>query len=373
MRIGIPKENNKEEKRVGLAPAGVDSLIRKGHTIFVESGAGEGSHFSDEDYRKTGANIVFTSEEVYRRSEMIVKASPLTKIEADLLQEDQILFSFLHLSVGEKQIVNKLLAKNVTAISYELIEDGGGLPVLHSMSEIAGPLSIQVAEKYLETSAKGGRGILLGGITGVAPAAVVILGAGVVGTTAARAAIGRGAQVILIDRDLNRLRKIEMTFGKKITTVVANPYTVSRGVKFADVLIGAVLIKGEKTPHLVTEDMVKEMKEGAVIVDVSIDQGGCIETSRITTLSDPVYQRYNVIHYCVPNMPALVSRTASYGLNNSAIGYIQDIADNGLSNALIGNNGLSKGVCTHNGYCSNESIANIFNLEFRKLRIFITN
>ncbi len=373
MRIGIPKENIKEEKRVGLAPAGVDTLIRLGHTVFFERGAGEGSQFTDEDYSKVGATIVFSAEEVFKRSELVAKVQPLTEIEANLLQEEQILFTFLHLAVAKKSILENMLEKNVTAVGYELIEDSQGLPVLHAMSEIAGPLAIQISERYLESSVKGGRGILMGGITGVAPAAVVILGAGVVGTTAARAALGRGAQVIVIDKDLNRLRMIDSLFPGKLTTVMANPYTVSRGVRFADVLIGAVLIKGEKTPHLVTEAMIKEMKKGAVVVDVSIDQGGCIETSRITSLSDPVFIFKDVIHYCVPNMPALVSRTASYGLNNAAIGYIQDIAEHGLANALLGDPGLSKGVCTYKAICTNEAIANIFNVEYRKLRIFSTN
>jgi alanine dehydrogenase len=372
MRIGIPKESILE-KRVALAPAGVDSLVRSGHTVYIQSGAGEGSHFSDEDYNSIGATIVYTEEEIYRRSELLAKVAPLTESQAELLQENQILFSGLHLAVGKKYIIEKLLSKNVTAIGYELIEDNDRLPVLHSMSEIAGPLAIQVAERYLESYSKGGRGILLGGITGVAPAAVVIIGAGVVGTTAARAAIGRGAQVIIIDKDLNRLRRVDNFFRKKVTTVMANPYTVSRGVNFADVLIGAVLIKGEKTPHIVNESMVKEMKKGSVIVDVSIDQGGCIETSRITSLNDPTYVLHDVIHYCVPNMPALVSRTASYGLNNAAIGYIMNIAENGLSNALLGDTGLSKGVCTYKGYCSNEAIANTFNIEYRRLRVFSTN
>jgi alanine dehydrogenase len=373
MKIGIPKENTQLERRVGLAPAGVDSLIRAGHTVFVQSGAGDGSHFTDEDYIKTGATIVYNADEIYLRSEIVIKVAPITNLENNLLQENQILFSSLHLAVGRKSIIEGLLKKNITAIAYELIENTEGLPVLHSMSEIAGPLSIQVAEKYLESYGKVGRGILLGGITGVAPAAVVILGAGVVGTTAVRAALGRGAQVIVIDKDLNRLRKIDAAFNKRVTTVMANPYTITRGVKFADVLIGAVLIKGEKTPHLVTEEMVSQMKKGAVIVDVSIDQGGCIETSRITSLADPVFIYKDVIHYCVPNMPALVSRTASYGLTNAALPYIQNIADNGLSNALLGDDGLGKGVCTYNGYCSNEAIANVFDLEYRKLRVFSTN
>jgi alanine dehydrogenase len=235
------------------------------------------------------------------------------------------------------------------------------------MSEIAGQLAIQVAERYLESYTKGGRGVLLGGITGVAPAAVVILGAGVVGITAARAAVGRGAQVIVIDKDLARLRQVESEFHRGITTVIANPYTISRGVKFADVLIGAVLIKGEKTPHLVNEE------KGAVIVDVSIDQGGCIETSRITTISDPVYVLHNVIHYCVPNMPALVSRTASYGLNNASLNYIHNIADNGLSNALMEDEGLAKGVCTYRGLCTNESLSHTFDIEYKKIHLFSIN
>jgi alanine dehydrogenase len=373
MRIGIPKENHKDERRVALTPAGVDALTRSGHTVYIESGAGEGSNFSNEDYQKTGASIAYNRDEVFHKSELIAKVASLTEEEADLIQENQVLFSFFHLAVGRKKIINALLNKKVTAIGYELIEKNGSLPVLHSMSEIAGQLAIQAAERCLESFNKGGRGILLGGIPGVAPAAVVILGAGVVGTTAVKAALGRGAHVIVLDKDLFRLRELEAHFKKRITTVMANPYTISRGVKFADVLIGAVLIKGEKAPHLVSEEMVKQMKKGAVIVDVSIDQGGCIETSRLTTITDPVFIKHDIIHYCVPNMPSLVSRTASYGLNNSAITYIQNIAENGLANALLEDPGLSKGVCTYQGYCSNESIANIFNVEFKRLRVFSTN
>ncbi|MFO7525207.1 MAG: alanine dehydrogenase [Ignavibacteriaceae bacterium] len=374
MRIGIPRETLYEEKRVVLTPAGVDALVRAGHTVYFERGAGEESHFRDEEYEKVGAQIVYGAEEAFKRAEMVVKVAPLTVEESKLLQENQILFSFLHLAVGKKLVTETLLNKKITAIGYELVEDEEDrLPVLHSMSEIAGQLAIQVAERQLESFSKGSRGILLGGITGVAPAAVVIIGAGVVGVTAARAALGRGAQVIILDKDLNRLREMDSRFGKRVTTVMANPYTISRGVKFADVLIGAVLIKGEIAPHIVSEEMVKEMKRGAVIVDVSIDQGGCIETSRITTLSDPVYQMHDVIHYCVPNMPAIVARTASYGINNAVIDYVLDIAGNGLSNALLGDAGLSKGVCTYKGYCTNESLANIFNFEYRRLHVFSTN
>jgi alanine dehydrogenase len=373
MRIGIPTETRWEERRVALAPAGVDSLVRSGHTVYLQSGAGESSHFSDEDYRNVEATIVYNAEEVFGRSELVAKVAPITQDEAELIVDNQILLSFLHLAVGRKNIVDKLLQKKVTAIGLELIERDSQLPILQSMSEIAGPLSIQVAERYLESYTKDGRGILLGGITGVAPAAIVIIGAGVVGITAARAALGRGAQVIMIDRDLDRLRQLENEFHRGITTVMANPYTISRGVRFADVLIGAVLIKGEKTPHVVNEEMVKQMKKGAVIVDVSIDQGGCIETSRITTISDPVYTMHNVIHYCVPNMPALVSRTASYGLTNASLDYIINIAENGLSNALMEDEGLTKGVCTYQGTCTNEFLASSFDLDYKKIHIFSTN
>lgn len=373
MRIGIPKETLREEKRVALAPAGINTLVKSGHTVFIETGAGLESHFTDDEYRAVGANIVYNAEEVYHRSEMIVKVAPLTEEEADMLQEEQTIFSFLYLAVGKKSIIEKLLAKKVTAIAYELIEKDEQLPVLQSMSEIAGQLAVQVGERFLGSDSKFGRGILMGGIAGVAPAAVVIIGAGVVGFNAARSAFARGAHVIVLDKDLRRLRKINDDISKSITTVAANQYTIARGVKFADLLIGAVQIKAGKTPHIVTEEMVKTMKKGAVIIDVSIDQGGCVETSRPTTISDPIFVMHNVIHYCVPNMPALVSRSASYGLTNASMEYIGEIADNGLSRALLSDAGLAKGVCTYKGFCTNENIADAFGIEYRRLHIFSTN
>jgi len=373
MRIGIPKETLREEKRVGLAPAGVDALTRAGHTVFVETEAGLGSHFSDQEYLNAGATIVYSCEEVFQRAELITKVTPLTNEIADLVQENQIIFSFLHLSVGKKYVIDQLLQKKATAISYELIEKNDQLPVLQTISEIAGQLAVQIGSKFLKSNVPEGRGILMGGIPGVAPAAVVILGAGVVGLNAARAAYAQGAQVIVLDNDLRRLRRVEKAISKNISTVVANPMTISRGVKFADLFIGAVQVKGEKSPSIISEEMVKTMKKGAVIIDVAIDQGGCVETSYPTTLSNPIYVKHNVIHYCVPNMPALVSRTASYGLTNASLEYILNIADNGLSNSLLGDVGLSKGVCTYNGSCSNEVVAETFDLEYRRLHIFSTN
>ncbi|MBK8945910.1 MAG: alanine dehydrogenase [Ignavibacteriae bacterium] len=373
MRIGIPKETLREEKRVAIAPAGVDALVKAGHSIFIETQAGIGSHFTDQDYVNVGAAIVYSPEEVFQRAELIAKVTPLTDEVANLIQENQIIFSFLHLSVGKKNIMEKLIEKKAVAISYELIEKNDQLPVLQTISEIAGQLAIQIGSKYLKSDVPSGRGILLGGIPGVAPAAVVILGAGVVGFNAARTAYSLGAQVIVLDTDLRRLRRIENSVSKNITTVVANPLTIARGIKFADLFIGAVQIKGEKSPNIITEEMVKSMKKGSVIVDVSIDQGGCVETSYPTTLSDPIFIKHDVIHYCVPNIPALVARTASYGLTNASLEYIMNIADNGLSNALLGDLGLSRGVCTYMGTCTNEVIAETFDLEYRRLHIFSTN
>lgn len=373
MRIGIPKETVYEEKRVALAPAGVDTLVRQGHTVYVETGAGTGSHFTDLEFEKVGAQIVYTTEEVFHRAELIAKIAPLTEEEADLLIDDQILFSFLHLAIGKRKTIDVLLKKKITAISYELIEKNGQLPVLQCMSEIAGQVAVHIGEKFLKSDIPDSRGILIGGLTGVAPAAVVILGAGVVGLNAARASIGRGAQVIVLDKNLYRLRRLENILGKNITTVAANPYTIARGAKFADILIGAIQTKGAKSPHIVTEEMVKSMKKSSIIIDIAIDQGGCVETSYPTTLSDPIFRKHNVIHYCVPNMPSLVSRTASYGLTNASISYLNEIANNGLTNALLTNKGLANGVCFHQGLCSNKMLAEIFNLEFRRLHIFSTN
>lgn len=373
MRIGIPTETLSDEKRVALAPAGVDALVRAGHSVFIQSGAGIGSHFTDDEYRNLGANIVYNAEEVYQRAELIAKVAPLTEQEVDMMQEEQILFSFLHLAVRKKNIIEKLLQKRIVAVAYELIEKDDQFPIQHSMSEIAGQLAVQAGERYFRSDTPNSRGVLLGGITGVAPAAVVIIGAGTVGYNAARAAHARGAQVIVLDRDLVKLRRIETTLSKNVTTVALNQYTLARGVKFADLLITGIQIQAEKAPNIVTEAMVKTMKKGAVIVDVSIDQGGCVETSHPTTISEPMFIMHDVIHYCVPNMPALVPRTASFGLTNSSIEYIQEIADNGLNNALLGDSGLAKGVCTYTGFISNESIADTFNLEYRRLHLFSKN
>ncbi len=373
MRIGILKETHFEEKRVALTPAGVKALVDRGHQVFIEKDAGSQSKFTNDEYEKVGARLVYSAEELINRSELILKVAPFTVDEANKLNPEQIVFSFLHLFMRRK-VLEIFLEKKVTSIGFELVEDSkGNLPILSVMSEIAGQMSIQIAAQYLENRFDVSRGILLGGIAGVAPAAVVILGAGTVGTNAARTALAYGAHVIILDKDIYKLKAIEEKLGKQIVTVALNEYTIERAVKFADVLIGAVLIKGEKTPHIVTEEMVKSMKHGAVIIDVSIDQGGCIATSRPTTISNPVFIAHNVIHYCVPNIPAIVSRTASYGLNNIVIDYVLDIAEYGLEEAIKANNGLIKGVCTLNGFCTNETLAVLFDLEYKKLIFFPQN
>jgi alanine dehydrogenase len=364
MNIGIAKEHPERERRTALAPAGVQLLSESGHTVYVESGAGLQARFSDDNYINVGGRIVYSTDEVYHRSDMILKVTPPSEHDCDLLDQSQILLSFLHMAVARRQVVDKLLQKRVTAIGYELIEDeSGSLPILHSMSEIAGQMCAYIAARYLESN-NGGRGILLGGIAGIPPAAVVILGAGVVGQAAARAALGVGAQVIILDKDMSRLRNIERLFEKRVTTALSNTYNIAKGVRFADVLIGAVRLKGEKAPHLVTEEMVKTMKPGAVLIDVSIDQGGCVETSRPTTFADPAYVLHGVIHYCVPNIPSSAGRTASYGLTNAILPFLLEIADKGIEYALDSNRGLANGTCVYKGVCTNSSVAKIFDLPY---------
>ena len=373
MRIGIPKETFPDEKRVALAPAGVHQLVKAGHTVYIETMAGSQSKFCDDDYERVGAKIVYSASEAFRRGDIVAKVAPLNQEEVEYLEEGQILFSFLRMAYTRDDLLKRVIRKKISAIAYEFIGKNGYLPVLETMTEIAGKLAIQVGERYLGSDIASSRGILIGGLPGVAPAAVVILGAGLVGFSAAKAALGRGAQVIVLDNDIHKLRRLQITLGSGITTVAANPYTIARGVSFADIVVGAAQVRGGRAPHLVTEEMVKEMKKGAVIVDVSIDQGGTFETSRPTTISDPIFVKHDVIHYCVPNMPSMVSRSASYGLTNSTIDFLTMIANNGLDEVMMSEESVANGVWAHNGYCTNEFLTETFNLEFKKLRIFPTN
>ncbi len=367
MNIGILKEEVSVERRVALSPAGVEVLTATGHNIFVLHQEGTRAIYRDEDYQISGATISYSVEEIINRSEIVLKVSPPTEVELNMLGEGQTLFSFLHLAVSRRKILEMFLARKVTAIAFELIENPkGDLAVLQVMSEIAGQLAIQAGAHFLQARL-GGRGTLLGSVPGIPPANVVILGAGTVGRTAARVALGMGANVTVLDKDLTRLREIEHLFQWKISTSMATSYHIARAVRFADVAIGAVLLKGEKAPHLITEAMVKEMKPGSVIIDASIDQGGCVETSRPTTIDDPVFILHGVLHYCVPNMPATVARTATMGLTNALLPYILEVGEMGIVNALRQNLGLGKGVCTYDGYCTNEAIARVFDFKAKSL------
>lgn len=363
MNIGIVNEQSEKENRVSLTPSGVHTLVELGANVYIEKGAGDLGRFGDDEFEEAGATIVYRPDEAIGRADLLLKVSRPSIEELDMLREGQTVFSFLHLTVAGKSYLRKLIDRNIVSVGFELVEDGSTLPILHSMSEIAGSMAVQVASRYLETT-QGGRGLMLGGIAGVPPSAVVILGAGVVGMTAAQEALGAGAQVIMLDIDVKRLRNVEHMFQRRITTAVANQYNLSRAVQYADVFIGAILIKGERAPVVVTEEMVKTMKSGAVIVDVSIDQGGCVETSRPTTFVEPVYVVHDVIHYCVPNMPAAVARTATTGLNNALLPYIEHIVKHDIRKSLLEIPGFNKGVCTFNGKCTNEQLAGTYEYDY---------
>ncbi|HTY37822.1 MAG TPA: alanine dehydrogenase [Bacteroidota bacterium] len=367
MNIGILKEEASIERRVALSPAGVQDLTSEGHKVFVLHQDGARAIFRDEDYQISGATITYSPEEIINRSDVVLKVSPPTDSELQLLHEGQTLFSSLHLAVSRRKVLEKLLEAKVTAVALELIEnERGDLSLLQVMSEIAGQIAIQVGAHFLQAG-QGGRGTLLGSLPGIPPANVVILGAGTVGRTAARIALGMGANVTVLDKDLSRLRELENLFQWKISTNLSTSYHVSRSVRFADVVIGAVLLKAEKAPHVVSEAMVKEMKPGSVIIDASIDQGGCVETSRPTTIDDPVFVMHGVTHYCVPNMPAVVARTATMAMTNALMPYIQQVSEQGIAKALKENSGLSKGVCTHKGVCTNPVIARIFDFKTQQI------
>ncbi|MDE3058049.1 MAG: alanine dehydrogenase [Bacteroidota bacterium] len=373
MNFGVLKEDRRLERRVALSPAGVQSLTAAGNRVFVEQHAGLLSMFNDTEYVAAGAVIVYSAEETIARSQVVLKISPPTNGDLSLLGAGQVFFSAFHLVVSDRKITEGLLAKKTTAITYELIEDNrGSLPVLQAMSEIGGQLSIQVAAHFLQGE-EGGRGILLGGIPGIPPASVVILGAGTVGRTAARVALGVGAAVTVLDSDLSRLREIEHHFHWKVATALATDVNVARAVQFADVVIGAVLLKGARAPHVVSEEMVKTMKAGSVIVDVAIDQGGCIETSRPTTIDDPVFIEHGVVHFCVPNMPAMVSRTATVALTNAILPYLHSLGESGIEHALRLDPGFAKGACTFNGFCTNRTVSNVFKLPYKDLQIHLAS
>lgn len=356
MLIGVPKEVKDHESRVGIVPSGVKALVDAGHKVIVETNAGELSSMPDEDYKAAGAEIVASAAEVWKRADMIVKVKEPVEKEFPHLRDDLVLFTYLHLA-PLPDLTNELQKKKVTGIAYETIRDRAGtLPLLTPMSEVAGRMSVQVGATYLEKE-RGGRGVLLGGIPGVPPARVVVIGGGIVGTNAAKIALGMGAIVTIIDLNLNRLRELDDIFGGRVYTLASNSYTIAKATSSADLVIGGVLIPGASAPKLVTREMVSNMKRGAVIVDVAIDQGGCIETAKPTTHSDPAYVVDGVVHYCVTNMPAAVPHTSTLGLTNATLPYVIKLAKMGPTAAIKSDIGIAEGVNTFQGSVTYEAVA----------------
>lgn len=366
MIIGVPKEIKDNENRVSLTPAGAYDLVHSGHTVLVETGAGAGSGFSDEDYIAVGARIVPSAREAWE-AEMVMKVKEPLPSEYGYFRKGQILFTFLHLA-AEPELTKALMEKGVVAIAYETIQlDDGSLPVLTPMSEVAGRMSVQIGAHFLENHA-GGKGLLLGGVPGVAPANVVIIGGGVVGTNAAKMALGLGADVTILDTNVNRLRQLNDLFDGKAKTCISNRFNLEEQVKRADLLIGAVLIPGARTPRIVSENMVKQMKEGSVIIDVAVDQGGAIETiDRITTHSNPVYVKHGVIHYAVANIPGAVARTSTMALSNVTVPYALQIANKGYEQAIFDNPALAKGLNVISGKVTYKAVAEAHNLPYTPL------
>jgi alanine dehydrogenase len=371
MIIGVPKEVKDNEFRVGLVPAGVKALIELGNTVYIQAGAGVGSGIQDDDYAQAGALICGDGDQVWSRAEMIVKVKEPVPEEYSLLRENQTLFTFLHLA-PLPELTQTLLAKKITGIAYETItEEDGSLPLLTPMSEVAGRMAIQIGAQYLERS-QGGRGILLGGVPGVPPAQVVIVGGGVVGLNAAKIALGMGAQVTILDNNLPRLRYLDDIFLGRVATLASNSVSIAQSVRKSDLLIGAVLIPGASAPKLVTREMVSSMKKGAVIVDVSVDQGGCVETSRPTTHSQPTFLVEGVLHYCVANMPGAVPRTSTFALTNATLPYALKLARLGLREAMKSDRGLQDGINVFRGSVTCHGVADSLKLSYCSVRDLVS-
>lgn len=356
MIVGLPKEIKDNEYRVGLTPAGVRALRDAGHEIRVETDAGAGSGFEDALYQRAGATIVDSADDIWASAEMIVKVKEPIALEYPRMREGQLLFTYLHLA-PDPELTQELLNRRVTGIAYETITDRRGtLPLLTPMSEVAGRMAIQVGAHYLEKMS-GGRGILLGGVPGVPAARVVIIGGGVVGTNAAKIAVGMGAHVTIIDNNLDRLRELDDIFLSKISTLASSAYMIQDAISEADLIVGAVLVPGAAAPKLVTKTMLKEVPNGAVIVDVAVDQGGCIETTHATTHSNPTFYVEGVLHYCVANMPGAVPRTSTFALTNATLPYALKLANKGFLQAIASDPHLKQGVNTYAGQCTYEAVA----------------
>ena len=363
MLVGILKEIKAEENRVCMTPAGVEVMIASGHRVLVEKDAGVGSGFDDATYAKAGAEMIESPKEIYERADMVMHVKEPLPPEYDLIREDQIIFTYLHLA-ADKQQTNALIKSKAICIAYETIQKSdGSLPLLTPMSEVAGRMAIQQGAKYLEM-AQGGHGVLLGGVPGVDPGTVVVIGGGVVGTHAAKMACGLGAKVYLLDMSLERLRYLSDVMPANCFLQYSSPATIRELIKTADVVVGAVLIPGAKAPKLITREMLKAMKPGSVLVDVAIDQGGCFETSKATTHDDPIYEVEGVVHYCVANMPGAVSKTSTMALTNATLPYAVEIANKGWKKAMKENNEIKLGANVINGKITYKGVAEAFDLEY---------
>jgi alanine dehydrogenase len=367
MIIGVPKESKEQEFRVALAPSGVQALTHAGHRVLIEQEAGMGSGFTDAQYIKSGAEILPQAAQLWQAAEMVMKVKEPQKQEYHLFKEGLILFTYLHLA-PELELTKALLNSKVTAIAYETIQlDNGTLPLLTPMSEVAGRMSVQVGAQFLEKS-YGGKGVLLGGVPGVSPGRVTIVGGGIVGTNAAKMAVGLGAQVTILDINPDRLRQLDDVYQGRIKTLISTPFNIAQEVLLSDLVIGAVLIPGARAPKLVTAEMVKEMSPGSVIIDVAIDQGGSVETiNRVTTHSNPIYTKFGVLHYAVANMPGAVPRTSTIALTNVTVPYALIIAKYGVQAAIEQNRALAKGVNTMNGWVTYQAVADALKLTYTPL------
>lgn len=374
LKIGLPRERSNDERRIAITPGGASVLTANGHEVIVEKGAGNDANFYDHEYADSGASIAYTPEELYKQSKLITKVAPPVPEEYDYLQPDQILFSALHLGNADEAFFRTLSEKSITGIGFEFIQSSDrSFPIVRMMHEITGSMSVQIAAHYLE-SHKDGQGIMLGGISGVPPATVVILGAGIIAEYAARTALGYGAQVFVMDNDLAQLRHLENSLDRRIITAMANPQYLSSALKVADVVIGAAMEEGGRAPCWVTEPMVESMKPGSVIVDTVVDQGGCVDTSHPTTHSDPAFVKHEVIHYCVPNIPSNVARTATYALNNVLTPFLLDIGDSGgINEALWSSISLRNGTYLYKRHLTKKTLATLFNMPYRDIEMLIAS
>jgi alanine dehydrogenase len=368
MIVGVPKEIKISENRVGMTEAGVRQLVKEGHTLYVEKDAGLGSGISNQEYEKAGAKILATKAEVYAKSDMIVKVKEPLPDEYELMRENQIMYTYLHLA-AEPRLTKVLCERKVKAVAYETIQkEDGSLPLLTPMSEVAGRMATQIGAFYLQKD-HGGKGILLGGVTGVNRGRVTIIGGGVVGTNAAKMAVGLGAEVTILDVNLSRLEYLDDIFQGRVRTLYSNVQNIEESVIESDLLIGGVLITGHKAPTLVSKQMVSQMQKGSVVVDVAVDQGGCIETCKPTSHQNPTYEVDGVIHYCVPNMPGVVSRTSTYALTNTTLKYASMLAAMGVEEAIAKDKALYKGLNVYNGYVAYEPVARDLGMEYRPYKI----